>query len=187
MSIHLDFVHALFLYWGRWGLSKRMVLSVIYDQRTWLRDGCDVLFVFAFAKQTVIKSWVQNTSLLGALENKIISLKYSPHCQGILKRECHEELEISSVAVADSQANQSLPDRNPSKHLGWFSPFLCQSNQVVCMVAIVVTHWLYHKQYHQSGSLGEDKIYTIYLCKKKYNYKNQDFSVCKIQVFFFSN
>lgn len=74
-----------FLYWGRWWLEQEIiVLSVIWDQRTWLRDGWDALFVFLFAKQIDFKSWVQNTGSRGVLANKIIFLKYSPCCQGSL-------------------------------------------------------------------------------------------------------
>lgn len=135
-----------------------------------------LLFVFPFTKQIVIQSWAQNTSIVGALRNKIIFLKYSPYCQDIVKLRCHEELEISSVAVAKSQANQSLLDWNPTKHLGWFRPILCQLNQVVCMVSVLVTHGLYHKQYQQSRSLGKDKVKQE---RKHDNYKNQDSLVCK--------
>lgn len=105
------------------------------------RDGCDAVFVFPLTKEIVIKSCVQNTSILGTSKKKIIFLKYSQWCQGILKPGYHEELEIS-VAVAKSQANQSLQGGNPSKYLGRFTPTLCQLNQVVCMVAVVVTHGL---------------------------------------------
>ena len=120
----------------------KMVCSVICNQRTQLRGGCDALFVIPFFKQIVIKSWVQNTGILGALEEKIIFLKYKPCCHSILKLECPIELEISSVAVAKSQANQSLMDRKPTKYLGWCPATLCQLNQVVRVVAGVETHRL---------------------------------------------
>lgn len=94
-----------------------------------------MLSVFPFTKQIVIKSWVQNTGILDALENKIIFLKYKPCCQSILKLECPKELEISSVAVAKSQANQSLMDRNPTKYLGWCTAVLCQLNRVARVAA----------------------------------------------------
>lgn len=142
-----------------------------------------LVFVFPFTEQIVIKPWAQNTSIVGALRNKIIFLKYSPYCQDIVKLRCHEELEISSVAVAKSQANQSLLDWNPTKHLGWFHPILCQLSQVVCMVSVLVTHGLYHKQYQQSRALGKDKVKQE---RKHDNYKNQGSLVCKIlQVVFF--
>lgn len=77
-----NFIQALtmnfFLYWGRWWLEQEIVVfSVIWDQRTWLRDGWDALFVFLFAKQIDFKSWIENTGSRGALANKIIFLKYS--------------------------------------------------------------------------------------------------------------
>lgn len=100
------------------------------------------------------------------MENNLIFLKYSPCCQGSLKLECYEELEISSVAVAKSQAHQFLLDRNPTKHIGWFTHILCQLSQVVCMMAVIGTHGLYHKQHRASASLGKDKIHTTKLSKK---------------------
>ena len=107
-----------FLYWGRWWLEQEIIIfSVIWDQRTWLRDGWYALFVFPFTKQIDFKSWVQNTGIRGALANKIIFLKYSPCCQGSLKLECHEELEISSVAVAKSQPTS--PTGQQSNQTSW--------------------------------------------------------------------